>query len=104
MSNPPTPGSELGRVGTSDQRRAGLKPQRRPYTNHLSLVTNHLQCGRTCASRIAAPRPLPHYASASRRPSKSFLFVIPVIWSRNCPFLKNSNEGIARILYLKERL
>jgi len=44
------------------------------------------------------------YASASIRLSKSFLLVIPVTWSRNWPFLKNSSEGMARILYLKERL
>src|SRR5437899_1556588 len=43
-------------------------------------------------------------ANASSRPSRSFLLVIPVIWSRNCPFLKKSSEGIARMLYLVERL
>src|SRR5882757_2486958 len=38
------------------------------------------------------------------RPSKSFLLAMPVIWSRSCPFLKKSNAGMARILYLDERL
>ena len=49
-------------------------------------------------------RPEKCQTSAASRPSKSFLLIIPVTWSRSCPFLKNSSEGIARILYLKERL
>src|SRR5947208_5765747 len=38
------------------------------------------------------------------RPSKSFLLAMPVTWSRSCPFLKKSNAGMARMLYLNERL
>src|SRR5438876_4203493 len=54
--------------------------------------------------RRHACHPGADYASASIRPSKSFLLVIPVTWSRSCPFLKKSRAGMARMLYLRERL
>ena len=67
MSNPPTPGSELGRVGTSDQGRAGLKPQRRPYTNHLSLVTRETGEGVVVEHRTVVPQKTPN----AEHPAKS---------------------------------
>src|SRR5205814_2471845 len=44
------------------------------------------------------------HARASSRPSKSFLLVMPMTWSRSWPFLKKRSAGIARTLYFIERL
>src|SRR6266403_2708267 len=64
-------------------------------TSHYSHLTSHREFSR-CEKFF--------YPSASIRISKSFLLVTPVTWSRSWPFLKKSKAGIARILYLIERL
>ena len=93
-------------VGT-DGRRSHCKDQLLAtvlrMANARRSMPNTATVGRTASihresfEKIAQP-------SASIRVSKSFLLVTPVTWSRSWPFLKKSRAGIARILYLNERL
>src|SRR5262249_29689555 len=65
----------------------------RPKTTTAEALRLHMRSLR----KFAQP-------SASIRFNRSFLLVTPMTWSRNWPFLKKSSAGIARMLYLDERL
>src|SRR6266699_2118118 len=104
----PAPVAQLDRATASGAVGCGFEPRRahsdfvgpehRPLTRPATGQLPYNSAGGLFAT--AGFR----HPSASMRPSKSFLLAMPVIWSRSCPFLKKSNDGMARMLYLNERL